>query len=408
MTQLSTLSGSETWLSQFAEGDDREAAASLADEIHLVSAAAFQSGLRALIDEVVARRADPERKIALYAERPVKLVFGKVPAFFKDSRKGRATGPGVQPVIADPRDQEVGSEGVVAQLITDYCRLHPEVALSHPGPTKLRKDRVGDIVIVTDFIGSGRRVHTMLESMRYVASLRSWRSYRLLRFTVAAYSGTPLGLATVGDQKLKPTILTVMGCPTLFQSFRGRYQETLRSLCRRYSPQNETPYGFENSGALLAFAHGCPNNAPPILWSRAKGWTPLFQGRTTTLSSEAFSSDADAALDRRAEALLGVSNARDSLTTLDSRRWLSTLMVLAASEAGARKDLEFSGRTGLPLAQVTEIASFARIARWLTASGQLTPLGRSELDRLRRRGRRRPALPTTDNPFYYPSQLRAP
>src|SRR5208337_3578272 len=139
------------------------------------------------LDKVAGQRSSPERKIALYAERRIKKVFGIIPTFFPGSRHGRAKGPGVQPVQADPRDQEVGSEGVVAQLITDYCRRNPEVALSHPGPTKLRDDRVSHIVIVTDFIGSGLRVYDMLESFRYVATLQSWRSYGRLKFIVVAY-----------------------------------------------------------------------------------------------------------------------------------------------------------------------------------------------------------------------------
>ena len=407
MTFLSGISRSAEWLLQFDESD-REAAASLIDEILLVSGEAFQRGMRRLLDEVVASRPSADGKIALYAERPVKKVFGKIPAFFPDSRHGKATGPGVQPVRADPRDQEIGSEGVVAQLITDYCRQNPEVALSHPGPDKLRADRVGHIVIVTDFIGSGKRVHDMLEAFRYVATLRSWRSGGRLKFTVVAYSALTEGLYILENQKLKPQVRLAVGCPTLFGGFGRSASVKMVDLCRRYPPRRNNPFGFRGGGALIAFAHGCPNNATAMLWSRADGWRPLFHGRSTAATVEAFPVSETQALDERAQRLLGVRSAQEALSAPTTKLWVSTMMVLAACEDGARDAKAVSGRSSLGVAETESILRFAQVARWLTDKLTMTPLGRKELARLRRRGRRRPVLPSKDSPFYYPSQLRVP
>jgi hypothetical protein len=407
MASISQTPHMAGWLSQFAE-TDQDAAISLVDEILVVSGDAFQRGIRTLLDGVVAERPSMERKIALYAERPIKSVFGKIPAFFRGSRHGRAIGTGVQPVQADPRDQEVGSEGIVAQLITDYCRQNPEVALSHPGPNKLRQDRVSHIVIVTDFIGSGLRIYEMLESFRYVATLRSWRSYGLLKFVVVAYSGVELGVNWVESQKLKAPVRLVVGCPTVFSSFRGAEYSRALDLCERYPPKSTKPFGFNRTGALIAFAHGCPNNAPGMLWSKANGWRPLFPGRSTTSASVAFSADERDRLEQRANRLLRIRSAREALSSPSGTLWLSTMMVLAAAEAGARSPLEVSAKSGLPMTEVTTIIGFAEVAHWMRATGSLTTLGRQELVRLRRRGRYKPVLPSDDNPFYYPSQLRAP
>ena len=61
----------------------------------------------------------------------------------------------------------------------------------------MRTKHVGRIVVVTDFVGSGKRVREMLEAFRAVATLRSWRSYGLIEFHVVAYSGTEVGLQLV-------------------------------------------------------------------------------------------------------------------------------------------------------------------------------------------------------------------
>lgn len=193
MSVLSGLAFSQEWLKQF-KAEDRDIARMVLDEVQLVSSRKFSDGIIELIDEIAAERSDKDRKIALYSERPMKLAWGDVPAFFPNSRHGRAEGPGVPPIVVNPKDQEVGSEGIVAQLITAYCRANPRVALSHPGPTKLRKDRVSHIVLVTDLIGSGDRIYRMLESFGRVATLRSWQSYGLIKFIVVAYASTDPGL----------------------------------------------------------------------------------------------------------------------------------------------------------------------------------------------------------------------
>lgn len=133
----------------------------------------------------------------------------------------------------------------------------------------MRHDRVRRIVIVTDFIGSGKRVWEMLEAFRSVATLRSWRSYHLLRFHVVAYSGTEDGLHG-SFQPVETRGTTVMGCPTFWNTFSGARRAEVLDLCKRYPPGHRHPYGFSNGGALIAFAHGMPNNAPPILHSRAR------------------------------------------------------------------------------------------------------------------------------------------
>lgn len=408
LSSFAGLAFSDAWLSQFAK-EDREVAQMLLDEVHTISTDAFSDGIIKLIDEIASERPDLDRKIALYCERPIKRVFGNIPVFFPGSRKGRAEGPGVAPVVANPLDQEVGSEGIVAQLITSYCRANPKVALSHPGPSKLRKDRVSHIVIVTDLIGSGDRISAMLESLSVVATLRSWESYKLIKFVVVAYAATDHGLARLKWAPLKNEIRSVISCPTINTAFRGTRLKLINSICQRYPAKRRgNPFGWEGGGALIAFSHGCPNNAPAIFWTTANEWQPIFKGRTTIAAAGAFRIDEADLLRRRTERLLKTNEIRARLDAPDGKLWLSAMAVLAASEDGARGPRNVSARLGLPFGEVRMNINLCKEAGWISDSGVLTMLGKMELRRLRRRLRPKPIFPSDANPFYYPSQLRVP
>jgi hypothetical protein len=408
MTRVSRFSESETaraWLDRFSE-TDRETAVNLVDEVLLVSAAEFTSGVTRLFDQILAERKG-SRPLAFYAEREVEWVEEDVRPIFPGSRHGRAEGEGPQPVPFDPGRPEVGSEGIVANLITSYCRRHGRQALNHPGPDMLRKRRAGPIIIAADFIGSGQRVWEMLEAFRAVASVRSWRSYHFIDFYVVAYSGTEDGLRHVRSSRLRPKVLTVAGCPSIVGAFRGPVRKAVQQLCRTYPPEHEKPFGYGWSGALIAFEHGMPNNAPPILHSGWGKWTPLFPRRSTIDAKGEFPDTNREELTARAQRLLRIRNAEAYLADSRGSRWIETMLVLASIETGARTLAQISAHSRINLETVREIVEFTEIARWTTRKLTLSPLGRSELQRLRKRRARSPVLPKPDKPFYYPTQLRA-
>ena len=120
-----------------------------------------------------------------------------------------------------------------------------------------------------------------------------------------------------------------------------------------------------------------------------------------------FPSNAVETLAERAFRLLRIRDAHEHLVDPTRRRWITTMMVLSAIQEGAKTPATVSARSGLSLTQTEEILGFTKIARWTTERNALTPLGRKELGRLRRRRRSTPMLPTAQSPFYYPTQLRA-
>lgn len=407
MKNLSKTQLGLKWLAAFKDENERETAALLMDEILLVNRDELIRGLRQEIEKIIRNRNDSKRPIALFAERAVPKLAGVIQPYFPNSRTGRASGPSLPPLSIDAPYEGMGSEGVIANLITDLARHHGSSILDHPGPDIMRSKKPSHIIVVTDFIGSGKRVNEMLEAFRAVATLRSWRSYKRISFHVVSYSGTDEGVRIVKSNRLKPTVLPVIGCPTIFNIFKGAKLSQICDLCRHHPSNHKHPLGYMHGGALIAFAHGMPNNAPPILHSKVNGWKPLFRGRSTSGAELEFPLDAKETVSERATRLLRIRNAEKHLSSITGKRWVATMMILAAIEAGAKSISSLSARSGLTLSHVEEVLSYTRIARWTTSKNALTRLGREELALLRRRRKRTPVLPKTGSPFYYPTQLRA-
>ncbi|NLH79599.1 MAG: hypothetical protein GX458_01975 [Phyllobacteriaceae bacterium] len=415
--RLSQTDFSRHWLAQFSEAE-RPAASQLADALMLVSHDALYRGLRRLLDELATHRDEgaQELPLALFAERAVEARdiedqdYGhvrKVLPFFPGTDEGRATGAGMPPIVVNPDDQEVGSEGAIANFITGYERLRRGRVLSHPGPDAMRTRRVSHIVIVTDFIGSGKRVWEMLEAFWRVATIRSWHSYGFVRFVVVAYSGTEDGLEHIRSHRSRPNVRVVHACPTVFTAFAGAERDAIETLCRTHPHKSRDPFGFGGAGALIAFSHGIPNNAPPILHRNRKGWVPLFFNRSALGADQHFpAANADALADRARE-VLQIRAAKRFLSNPARRQWVETMLVLTALKDGSRTAVSVSARTRLPLTTVEQVLRFTRIADWTSARNTLTVLGRRELRRLQSRRARTIVLPTEDIPYYYPSQLRA-
>lgn len=300
MVKLSETDAGIAWLKQF-DVDDQATAANLIDTMLLVSRDEFFERLRELILE---RSSQVNGRIGLYAEREIRKNRGILNRLFKENR-GRACGTGPAPVqpthVYAP---QVGSEGLVAWLITDLCREHPHRFLNHPGPDQIRRRKAHAFFLITDFIGSGTRACNYLQAAWRVASVKSWSSLHLLLFEVVAYSATDAGHSALKAHPSHPSVSLVIPCPTIESEFDSLAVDRIRSLCIRYDPIDHKPVealGFGGAGALIAFAHGCPNNAPRILHKKSTRkstrWKPLFPARVTASTRALFG-------DRRDDATL--------------------------------------------------------------------------------------------------------
>ena len=150
------------WLAQF-EAADQPVAIQLLEGLRLVSRDSFIDELRALI----LQKSDGDSPIGLYAERELNHRGGVPHRLFKEPRRKvrRAEGSGPQPVKPTKAyDPSVGSEGLIAQLITELCREFPSKFMNHPGPDKIREKRMRRFMVVTDLIGSGDRAYNYLQA----------------------------------------------------------------------------------------------------------------------------------------------------------------------------------------------------------------------------------------------------
>lgn len=407
---LSNQAATADWLAQFRPAE-LPIARKLVDALMMVSRDDFATAIYDEIELLYQQQLETTgpQPIALYAEHPIRKVFGRIPAYFPDSRNGRATGAGVSPIKVEPRDQEVGSEAIVANMITSFCRYRPEAALSHPGPDDLRANKVRTIVLVTDFIGSGDRILRNLNSLGHVATLKSWRSGGFIKFAVIAYSGSKAGIDFVSRHHLQPSVRVIHGCPTIKSEFRGAERADIERLCGKYPKGHRRRLGWGETGALIAFAHGIPNNAPALFHSSARRWKPLFRKRSSVSLNDAFV-DISAMENTMARAvkLLTSKTTRDFLLDDDSARWVKSMIILAACQDGFRLDHDLSIRTFLPQREVAELCDKLIQVGWLDAGRKLTDVGRSELETLRKRRKRNPVFPIGNQFFYYPTQLRVP
>lgn len=423
-TSILESEAAKAWVRQF-EVRDQTLATEMLSNFVFVSRDEFATGLTTL----VMRHAESvEGPIALYAEREVRHRLGVPHRLFKETtgKVKRAYGVGPAPVKATKAYQpEVGSEGIVAQLITDLCRAQPKSFLNHPGPDEIRKRKVQEFWVLTDFVGSGNRARNYLSAAWKVRSVRSWWSGGFMQFRVLAYSMTEEGRARIRRHACKPITSCVRPCPTIFSAFTVAKADACARLCERYDPVGPDSEAFQDSaflgyggiGALMAFAHGAPNNTPRIFHKtskRKKRWVPLFPSRVTaglpvtgfgqSLRPETIS----ARLEALGNTVLAKSPAARNAPVEVKKRYL----VLAALSRAHRGDDVLAIKTGLATSEVKQVCQELEGLGWIGERRVVTDAGLGELQHLRRTvAQQRQRVDTNAQaakPPYYPNSLRAP
>lgn len=399
------------WLTQF-EVEHQSTAAALLSAIVTVDADELNFGLTTLLENYAAHSAGP---IALYSERQIRRYKGKPNRLFREvgSSSRRAEGDGPVPVPPGrPYARETGSEGLIASLITGLVRANPKRYFDHPGPRVIRKESIRHYIVVTDFIGSGRRACDNLEAAWQIRSFKSWRSFGLLQFAVAAYSGTDEGVRVVKRHRSRPAIVIHTGCPTV-HNLPADQRTRIIDLCDWYGPKpsraESTPLGYANSGALIAFDHCVPNNAPLLLHTKARRWIPLFPQRSAALlrgarRTSARSDEIARALNRLRETRLSAAPRFGGISEDQQAR----ILLLAALKRRPRSPIALSVRTGIPIVEVEELLLGARKGGLIDDRLRLTALAFSTLAYLRRAEVPKPGLPKTNESTYCPKSLRPP
>jgi hypothetical protein len=413
--RLSLSENAIAWLGQFRT-DDQSDAAALLDAIARVSHKKLADGMR---NCVLDRARNAEKPIGLYAEREIRKHNGVPNRLFKEEKGKvkRAIGAGpspVQPIRA--YDPQVGSEGLIANLVTELCREHPKTFLSHPGPNRIRKCRVRSFFLISDFIGTGQRAVNYLQAAWCVRSIRSWHSWRLMHFEVVAYSATEVGQRRVRAHPCRPSVNIVLPCPTIETEFSKDMAKRIRELCIRYNPMKgneQEGLGFGEIGALIAFAHGVPNNVPYLLYKEGKvdgkHWVPLFPSRLTTGVRSGFTDQMDKAeITKHLEQMRQMRLSRSPWLRQATTEAGKLLLILASVGRGPRFSEALARKTGLTIPEVEHLVRKAFTYGWMDQHRRLTDAGQSQIEKLKYRGRPAPEdLQETPEP-YYPMALRAP
>ncbi len=402
----------QPWLSQFRVAD-QVLAGELLDSMVLVSSDNFRNRLSDLIQEC---KSAIEGPVGLYVERELKLEdgYGRPEPLFSETHDRPRRSIGVGPPATSVTDSDVGSEGVAAQLISELCRLDDASFLNHPGPDDIRSRRVRALFLVTDFVGSGERACTYLDALWRSSSLRSWWSLKLVSLHVVAYSGTPIGLAAVRRHHSRPAIHIVRPCPTIDTEFDRQRSAEIVALCEKYDPHgvpSAHSIGFNGGGALLAYAHGLPDNAPLMLYktNAARSWVPLFPSRVTRDGRQRFKDELTAEqISRRLKALNEYRLAVSPRLIEASSGGQRAVLVLAALRKGPRNEVTIASRTGLTIPEVRAILKEIKKATLVTEDLVVTEAGHRELKHYRGpRSRGAMAVQHNASP-YYPKSLRPP
>lgn len=446
------------WLAQFKE-HDRGVAEKLLASVRFVSDNEFRSGLNSILEERIDAGLLP---VALYNEAELPPPKGTpYPLFIEEGQNTRrAVGEFGPALVPDQRNmyracrktrirssrlrtnqenqvnichlftlyrcfwnavcltrsaqssyptspyQEVGSEGIVANVITQLHRSRRPQLWPSPGPDIIRQERIKRFMLVTDFIGSGNRTCRFLDAAWRVRSVRSWWSRRASAgwsFEVVAYAGLPSGIARIEGHPCQPLVKVAMTAPTIRSIYMPDEARVLEELCRRYSIGVSNPLGYNDCAALIAFAHSMPNNAPALFWEPAKGWRPLFPERSTTGTATPFEAGLDPASNlERLKMITGLTFSSES-----EAPDLIEMLVLSTLANSARNSEAISGRLGMRIEKINDALENLHGRELISKEYQITKRGSIILQRFVGFGESKP-LPPPEPSLYYPKMLRAP
>ena len=408
--QLLLTKRGRDWLSGFRRAD-WDIARRLVDGLTLVPHAAFS---RAVEDLVRAEAEVSDGPIALFSVREIKSHK----PYFDQATKGRYRAKNVGTVDAVGRGADIGSEGLVSNLLRNIQRSESEDKfLSHPSIRTMRSHKCRKIVLVDDLVGSGKRVTTFLESMWQERTIRSWWSLDLIRFVVIAFAATDAGTRLLKRTACSPNVVADRDCPTFHElPWPSQMKKKIVRLCSTYSKETNKRHmslGYRDQMASLVFEHGCPNNVPAILWAQSadnRSWQPLFPNRSVTADQgsvfppEIVRRDPISVLVEAGQPNL----ARGVLPGMNSTSPRAIWVLLALIAKGIRRNSALSYATGLSNAELE--LELVNCMGWgyLTSTRRITSAGLAELHHARRLPRVKLKDAEVAKEDYYPRMLRGP
>lgn len=383
------------------------------DAMLLLNEEQVSTAIRGALDKIAGGIRHRGRRIALYAEREFQesAIFSSVLLPDRHGRlrrraAGRSGPPAVKPVRGRAR---VGSEGLVAFLASQQKEAWPKIFMNHPGPDLLRGKTApaGEIIVLTDFIGSGSRIRSMLDKFWAVPTVRSWVSRKLVKFRVVAAAATNSGLTKVRSHRLRPEVISEWIAPVVNWSTSFSWYFHWRQLMDGYGPlagRGSGRYGFGDEAALIAFSYRIPNNTPAIIHQSENGWRALYDGPVPPALYSLFGVRSMSQIIEDAATENGI--ALPSSLTEEERKMVVVLSLLRGRwHRGSETAL--AARSGMAIPPLMDMLREALAKNLITDTGRLTDKGYAFLEAGGVRERKAPIIATAPEP-YYPEALRVP
>jgi hypothetical protein len=289
-----------------------------------------------------------------------------------------------------PRRVAGSSADRVKHMNENLGRIYGPRVQAHPTVRSMRAQRMKNVVLVEDFIGTGRRMGSYLRDVMD-STLKSWISYKWTKLWIVCYGGLEAGVRNVlhkgyGLDDDRVRFATVAQRPGQFLS------PLMVKFCKKYAERtwrSRMPYGFGNGAVGMIFEHSCPNNAPVVLWSEGPKFTPLFPKQGIPVDLKRAFSQED--VNRPAQVLWEMSQYRLAIAMLhepdlerhQGSQWRLLLMLGLASRS-RWEDSRIASVLGIPVGDVAQQRFEAyRLNMLDTQTHSLTEFGRGLLERVR-------------------------
>jgi hypothetical protein len=308
------------------------------------------------------------------------------------------------------------SAGRIGHVLESTKGLLPRRISVAPTLESMRAERVKEIVLVDDLIGSGKSISDYWKCFA-CPTILSWLSRKNCRIWLIAYAGHEEGIRRI-ESAVKflsqPTIRIDLRLPAA----KTLWPKAIVGLVREYGELTGrvgASCGFGNVMSPVVFQYRCPNSTPAILWdSSTHGWKGIFPNRTVpeeiqscfrTTTSEG----------RHAELLWSSAQYKLALAYLESepsRKKSEEHRLLMVVLGLLSRNISMERLSGLLLvgqAKLSEVLQLATELALITSDDRVTSFGADVLSRSRRTFITPPRLDVDKSDawqYYFPHQFR--
>ncbi len=175
--------------------------------------------------------------------------------------------------------KQYSSADWIGYILMGLERGAPRKYIVEPTVTSMRAEKIKNIILVDDIIGSGGRVEDFWKN--FDPSIKSWISYKKCNIWVVSYAGHQVGIDFI-ISKIAPLNNENIKCELTIPKVPQIFTKEVKNICRKYGFYTLKPsasLGYKNSMNNIIFEYGCPNNTPAILWVNGPKWNALFSDR---------------------------------------------------------------------------------------------------------------------------------